>query len=312
MGTATSQQIANYYDTYRDTEVTFTKEVIRTLNLDPRQVYIKCNGAQWPCIINSTSFLAARIIIGTKSGAFHQLKEEGSTVQLRFGFDQQDGDKLCFFVSTRVAGVTQYMSSNDLAVVTLTFTQRPPDDLIELIGRVLEANANAVRRREERIVISDETKRRLSLSKEESVVFIQNIPRHCIIRDLSFSGAKIILLGLAQFVRDKVAILRFEFEDTQETVDVKGTVVAAEQVQARKELVSISIRFDETCLPMSYKMHINNYLTSLRKKQLDVVYQHTQPSQAQQMTLQQQAQAQAKAALANAQAGFMPNTTIPR
>ena len=27
MGTATSQQISNYYDSYRDTEITFTKEV---------------------------------------------------------------------------------------------------------------------------------------------------------------------------------------------------------------------------------------------------------------------------------------------
>lgn len=307
MGTATSQQIANYYDSYRDTEITFTKEVIRTLSLDPRQVYIKCNGSQWPCIINSTSLMTARIIIGNKSGAFQHLHELGTTAQIRFGFNQQEGDKLCFFVSARVQEVAPYMSSSDLSVVTLAFTQRPPDDLIETIGRVLEANANAVRRREERIIMSEESKRRLALQKEETVVFIQNVPRNCIIRDLSFSGAKVILLGLAQFVKDKVAVLRFTFEDTQEVVDVKGTVVAADQVEGRKELVSISIRFDEATVPMSYKIHINSYLTTMRKKQLDSVPQQMAVAASQQ-DLSDKAHEQAKAALGLAQAGFMPNT----
>ena len=69
MGLLTSQQISRYYEIYRDTEITFTKEFISALNLDPRQVYIKCAGSQWPCIINSTSLQSARIIIGTKGGA---------------------------------------------------------------------------------------------------------------------------------------------------------------------------------------------------------------------------------------------------
>lgn len=307
MGTATSLQITNYFDSYRDTEITFTKEVIRTLNLDPRQIYIKCNGSQWPCIINSTSLQLVRIIIGNKSGAFQHLREAGVPAQVRFCFNQPEGDKLCFYVSSRVQSVTPYMSSSDLSVVTLEFSQRPPDDLIETIGRVLEANANAVRRREERIVMSEDAKRRLGLQKEETVVFIQNVPRNCIIRDLSFSGGKVILLGLAQFVKDKIAVLRFSFEDTQEVVDVKGTVVAADQIEGHKELVAISIRYDEATVPMAYKMHINNYLATLRKKQLDFAPQQAaQP--ASQQTLANKAHEQAKAALSHAQMGFMPNT----
>lgn len=251
--------------------------------------------------------MTARIIIGNKSGAYQHLHEPGVTAQLRFGFNQPDGDKLCFFVSTRVQQVTPYMASNDLSVITLAFTQRPPDDLIETIGRVLEANANAVRRREERIVMSEDSKRRLALQKEETVVFIQNVPRNCIIRDLSFSGAKVILLGLAQFVKDKVAVLRFVFEDTQETVDVKGLIVAADQIEGRKELVAISIRFDEATVPMAYKMHINSYLSTLRKNQLDSSPQ-AQTNQTEQQTLSDKAHEKAKAALGLAKAGLMPNT----
>lgn len=274
MGVTTSQQISNYYDLYRDIEITFTKEVIRTLNLDPRQIYVKCAGSQWPCIINSTSFQSARIIIGTKGGAYAQLKDEKSSVNLRFCFIQSPTQQVSFFVTGRITSIDPYTNSNDLAIVTLTFTQKPPDDLIEIIGQVLEANSNALRRKEERIVISEESKRRLNLTKEETLVFVDNVPRHCIIRDLSFSGAKIILLGLAQFLQDKVCVLRLEFDDPREVIGVQGKIVATDIIQGRKDLVAVSIRFLDEAIPMSYKLHISAYMASTRKKQLA---QHNMP-----------------------------------
>lgn len=306
MGTATTQQITNYYDMYRDKEITFTKEIIKTLSMDPRQIYIKCAGAQWPCIINSTSFLSAKIIVGAKGGAYTQLSKENTAASLRFCFIQSDGQPLCFFVNTKVTAISQYATSSDLALVTLTFTQRPPDDLIEIIGRLLEANINAIRRKEERIIISEDAKRKLQLLKEETLVFIQNVPRHCIIRDLSFSGTKIIILGLAKFLVDKEAIIRFDFEDVHDPVGIKGTIVGAESIEGRKDLVSLSIRFDEASVPMVYKLHINQYLTAVRKKQLSAVFSPSDlaaqdnNASSQPMT-QADAQAQAKAAFAHIQ-----------
>ena len=306
MGIATAQQITNYYDMYRDREITFTKEIIKTLSMDPRQIYVKCAGAQWPCIINSTSFLSAKIIIGTKGGAYTQLAKENTAASLRFCFIQPDGQPLCFFVNTKVTGVSQYATSGDLALVTLSFTQRPPDDLIEIIGRLLEANINAVRRKEERIIISEDSKRKLQLLKEETLVFIQNVPRHCIIRDLSFSGTKIIILGLAKFLVEKEAIIRFDFEDVHNPIGIKGTIVGAEAIEGRKDLVSLSIRFDEASVPMVYKLHINQYLTAIRKKQLSAVFSPSElaaqesAAPAQPMS-QAAAEAQAKAKFAHIQ-----------
>jgi hypothetical protein len=271
MGLMTSQQIARYYDVYRDTEVTFSKEFIRALNLDPRQVYIKCAGAQWPCIINSTSLQSARIIIGTKGGAYAQISKEATPLSLRFSFTPPGQLPVSFFVNCRVANVQPYMTSNDLAIITLTFTQRPPDDLIETLGRLIEANSNATRRKEERIIINEESKRRLNLLREETLVYIENVPRHCIIRDLSFSGAKLVLKGLAQFLKDKNAIIRLDFAEPRETLGIQGKIVKAETIEGRKDLASVSIQFLESAVPMSYKLHINSYLTAIRKKQLDVV-----------------------------------------
>jgi len=311
MGITTSQQLTKYYDTYRDTEVTFTKDIIRALRLDPRQIYIKCNGGQWPCIINSTSFQLARIIIGTKGGAFQALsnKETVGSINIRFAFFTEDNGLISFLVPGRVTSITPYMNSHELAVVTLTFTQRPPDDLIETVGRLLEANANAVRRREERIVLNDDSKRKLGLSKDESIILIQNVPRHCILRDISFSGAKVILMGLSQFLTNKEAILRLEFTDTMEVVQIRGTIVNADLIEGRKDIVAASIKFDENVVPLSYKLHVNNFLTAVRKVQLSASDQIAMQRAAQQKALEAQ-QAAAAAQQAQAQPASDPSNPL--
>ena len=278
MGIVTSQQITKYYDQYRDTEITFTKDIIRAIGLDPRQIYVKCNNGQWPCIINSTSFQHAKIIVGTKGGAFQSLSNKDTTgINIRFCFFETENQLMSFFVA---------------GLVTLTFTQRPPDDLIEVIGRLLEANSNAIRRREERIILNEDSKRKLGLVKEEAIIMVQGVPRHCIVRDLSFSGAKIILLGLSQFLTNKPAMLRLEFEDPDEVIQLNGAIVAAELIEGRKDIVAASMSFSEKMVPLSYKLHVNNYLTAVRKTQL---------SASDQIAMQRAAQARAAAQAAQAQ-----------
>ncbi len=272
MGIVTSQQLTRYYELYRDTEVIFSKEVIKTLHMDPRQVYVKCTDSQWPCIINSTSFLGAKIIIGSKGGAYARLSKEKGTVNLRFCFSQGEKQPISFFVSARVQEIVPYMESSDLAIVNLTYIQRPPDDLIELIGRLLEANTNALRRRDERIPITEESLRKLSLAKADAVIFIDNVPRHCIVRDISFSGAKILLLGVAQFLNNKNAVLRLEFYDPHEVISLPASIVKTDMAQGRKDIIIVCLQYDATKIPITYKLHINNYLTGMRKSQLSTYH----------------------------------------
>lgn len=266
MGVATRQQLERYYDMYRDTEITFSKEIIKTLCLDPRQIYLKCHGGQWPCIINSSSLIASRIIIGTKGGAYAALSKDNPTANLRFRFVQQGNQPLSFLVSAKVTEIKQYMTSADLAIVTLTFTQRPPDDLIETLGQLLEANVNAVRRKEERIIINADSKQRLNLIKEKTIVTIQNVPRNCILHDVSFSGAKVILVGIAHFLQNKEALIQFEFDEPHEIITIKGQIVSATEIEGRKDLSSVSIKYDDKSVPMAYKIRINAYITASRKK----------------------------------------------
>ena len=270
MAIVTSQQLTHYYDYYRTTEIIFTKDIIKVLALDPRQIFVKCAGAQWPCILNSTSFQGARIIVGTKGEAFKQLaQKDASTVNLRYYFRKPDGQELSFYVAGKVGAISSYMNSTDLAIISIQYTQRPPDAFIEMLGHLIDANENAIRRKEERILLNAETCRRLRMKHEESVIQIEGVPRRCIIRDLSFGGAKVMVLGLAQFLVGKKIKLNLEFTDPSEVLNLDGTIIKGLPVEGRKDIFAASIKFDETGAALSYKIHINTYLSSLRKDELE-------------------------------------------
>lgn len=267
----TNQQINEYYNKYRENEIIFSKDIMRFLRLDPRQIYVKCAGSQWPCIINSTSFQQAKIIIGTNGGAFQQItRKDAPPVNLRFCFIESDNQPLIFFVTCRVTDVTPYMNSKELAILTLSFTQRPPDDLIYKIGSLIDANQGFIYRKEERIVLNEDTKRLLGINKKESIVYIQSVPRRCILWNLSFTGSKIIVLGVPKFLENKDCIIRLLFSDPTEIIDVKGTIVSVKTVEGRQDLVEAGIKFDENQVPLAYKMRINDFLSNRRKKFLDV------------------------------------------
>ncbi len=264
-----AQQTQRLFEAYKNIEVIFSKDIIKALKLDPRQIYIKSAGSQWPCIINSTSFIQAKIILGTSGGAFQALsKKDPAPISLRFSFYEADGQIFSFFISGKVLEVNPYINNKDLSIITLQYTQRPPDDLILMIGHLLDANENFLKRKEERIPITSESLRKLNIAKKETIITIQNIPRHCILQDISFGGTKVILLGLAQYLMNKECVLRLEFVDPDENIELKGVIVGSAFLQGRKDIFSANIKFDENSISLAYKIRINKYISSMRKDEL--------------------------------------------
>ncbi len=266
MALVTSQQLNRYYDLFKAIDVTFTKEVIQATGLKSQHIYLKCLGDQWPCVIYSSSLIGSKIIANTKSKLFEKIRAANSLVQLRFSFAQEDKtDPLTFFVSGKVTGYTPYSKENqDLSFINISYTQRPPDDLILVLGKLLEANINSKKRKEERIDINEDSLTKLGLVSRNAMLYIQKVPRVCILRDLSFSGAKLIIQGVAKFLVDKEAELHIELEDKL-SVTITGKIIRFESVVGRKDIAAVAMLFDETNLPMQYKMKINEYLSSMRK-----------------------------------------------
>jgi len=265
MGLVTSQKISSYYERFKDISVTFTKEILQVTGLLTQQVHLKCGNDFWPCVVYSASFESAKVVANVKTGLLAKLQATNNFVNLRFCFRPPgETNTVTFFVAARVLATTPYGNSQDVNIFTLQFSNRPPDDFIEIMGRVLDANVNSAKRKDVRIPLTQDNLRKLSMLSTESAVFIQGVPRRCILRDVSFSGSKIIMMGVAKFLLDKEAALRIDFNDPRDAYSIKGKIIRAEAVEGKKEMVALGINFDEATIPMGFKIRLNDMLTSAR------------------------------------------------
>lgn len=266
MSFATSQQINKYLEAYKDVSVTFSKEIIEVLSFDVKQTSVKASGGQWPCILNSASMSGAKIICNKSSGILKKISTQSfSNASLRFSFfDADSKEPVSFFVTVRLVGVSDYQME-DLALVTLAYTQRAPDALIERLGRIIEANVNAKRCAVEKVVLTDSIMRRIALSKKETVVFVEGVPRRCILQNISFVGATVYIMGVASFLKNKAVTLKFEFLDPDTVIALKGRTVGATPLEDRKDLVSLTIEYELQNIPMGYKLYLNRYFELPKK-----------------------------------------------
>jgi Tfp pilus assembly protein PilZ len=265
MGLITSQRISVYYDRFKDIDVTFTKEIIQVTGLLTQQVHLKCGDDFWPCVVYASSFENAKVVANVKTGLLAKLQAANNHVSLRFCFRfTGETNAITFFIASRVMATAPYGTSQDINMLTLQFTNKPPDDFIEIIGRVLDANVNSAKRKDVRIPLSADNMRKLNILTSESAVFIEKVPRRCILRDLSFSGSKIIMVGIAKFLVNKEVALKVEFEDPRELFLIRGKFVRAEPVEGKKEMVALGLNFDEASVPMGYKIRLNEMLSSSR------------------------------------------------
>lgn len=266
MALITSQKISNYYQQFGEVDVAFNKDVIRVTGLQTRNNLIKCKGEYWPCFVYSSSMRQAKIVASVKEDFHKKAQEANNLVSLQFTFLQPDkSSPLILHISAKLSGISKYgEESSGLSLLTLNYTQRPSDDLIIILGRLLESNLNSQKRREERIIINDQVIRKMGLKSKNVLVIIDSIPRKALLRDISFSGAKLIIAGLAKFLVDKAILIKLEVEETDESFNLLGKVLRFEPIENRKDIASIAIQFDEKLLPIEYKLLFNDYLTKQR------------------------------------------------
>lgn len=270
MGLITGQKLTNYYELFKDISITFNKDVIATTGIQNNQIFLKCLGEQWRCIPYSTSMVEAKVISSLSKDQFEKITKANNIVSLRFSFDR--GDKagpVTFFIASKITGFNAYNKDNpDLNIVSVSYTQRPPDDHIAIIGALIDANVNAKRRKDERIELTAETVKLLTLKSVSTILFINQIPRKAILRDISFSGAKIIIPGVGKLLLNQTGILKMPFESEQ--IDMQVKIVRYEEFKGRKDLTILAIEFDLESIPMGYKIKLNNFLDQIRLKKRSV------------------------------------------
>jgi hypothetical protein len=261
MSIVTSQQLTRYYEQYKTTDVTFNKQVITALGLVGKGVYLKIQDRQLPCMVFSSSLSSARVIASVPSAVMLALKQANNRLALRWCFKLPEKvEPITFFVTCRPTGFTHYaVQGPDVHFVTLEFTQRPPDDLIQILGSLLEANSNAQRRKDERIIVTPET-----LKKLEAEILIDGKSRKCVLRDLSFSGAKVVVSGRAEAFSNRSVSLKFSRSEQVPEMTLPATVLRVDEVGGRKDILAVSVEYSSDP-PMSYKLLINSYISTMRK-----------------------------------------------
>jgi hypothetical protein len=80
-----------------------------------------------------------------------------------FANKNEKEEPLSFIVNFKLIGYAPYGTSQDNIILHVQFLNRPPDELILIIGEVLDADANASRRRSERITVTSEIQKKLNL-----------------------------------------------------------------------------------------------------------------------------------------------------
>jgi hypothetical protein len=266
MSIITMQQLTRYYEQYRTTDVTFNKQVISAVGLVPKGVYFKILDRQIPCMVFSSSMAAARVIAGIPPAVMNILRQANNRLALRWCFKLPDKvEPITFFVTCRPTGFTHYaVQGPDVHFVTLEFTQRPPDDLIQILGSLLEAQFNSQKRRDERIIVSPDTMKKMGLESREAALVVDGRERKCVLRDLSFSGAKVVVSGKAAAYLNRGVSLRLAIGDQSPEITLPGSVLRVDEVGGRKDFLTVSVEYSSDP-PMSYKLLINSYVSTMRK-----------------------------------------------
>jgi hypothetical protein len=259
----TSQHIARLYDSFSKTEVTFNAQVIIASGLLTTEVRLTVGEERFPCVLYACSMKGARVIAEIGEKASGALKRSNNLVSLHLAFRQKDEHSaITFFVSAKLDNLAEYNPQKpSVRFATLTFTQRPSDSLIGILGSLLEINANSVRRREERIVLTPESMKKIGLESKESCVAIGGSPRRCMLRDLSFSGAKILLPTTGTLHEQEPVNLKLSRCEHKDDTVLGGSIVRVEDVAGHSDLVALSIRYSSEP-PISYKQRLNGFFAA--------------------------------------------------
>jgi len=269
MAIVTSQQLSTYYDLYRSIEVTLTKDVAHLLGFLQDKVVLKLLGTPWHCLVYSTSLESAKIILNLKPDQIEKLRSGSNLVSLRYGFKVADKvEPVTFFANGKVKGYNRYNNSgnNDLYFMTIDFTQRPSDDLVEILGKFLEANVNSQKRKDVRISVSEGTVKKLGFASCNTIVAVEQVDRKCLIRDLSFGGAMVLIPGVAKFLTGKRAVLRLILEENSQVLTIAGTIVRVDPVEGRRDITLAAIQYDEAAVPHAYKLKMNDAIRIIKEK----------------------------------------------
>jgi hypothetical protein len=264
MSTLPRTKINEYYNQFRQIDVVFTREVIEVTGLLGKMVNLKCVSDFFPCVIYSTSFEVSKIVANNKSGIMEKLKQTNNNVSLRFCFKiPATNEEVAFLIPSRVIGMSPYDGSQDMTLFQLQFSQRPPDDLIEIMGRILNANYHYSKNKKQLFPITADALRKMRFMNKETVLTVEDTAYKCLLRDLGFGCARFIVKGTPKSLLEKHGSIRFDFVEPKESIIIEGSFDKRDPVADNPDINVITMFFEDP-VQMSFKTRLCDYITTIK------------------------------------------------
>lgn len=268
MATLLSQKLEEYYNKYKEKDIAFNKSVMTLTGLEPKKIFLRIKGDDIHCIIYSCSMTGAKVLINLTQKDFENIRMANNTVNLRFSFaNREKKNSIVFFVTGNVTTYKNFETQNNkLYLLSIAFSKKPPEDLIEILGKTIEISENIERRKDVRIELSNTTIKEIGLLSNNAYITIDGFIKNCIVKDISFSGALIIFQGdnLESLINKKIT-LNLKTYDNQILLLV-SEIVRAEFVSNLKSIISAGVKFDIDKISSLYKEMLNNYFKKIEQK----------------------------------------------
>ncbi|MBR6199833.1 MAG: PilZ domain-containing protein [Spirochaetales bacterium] len=274
MSELSSQKLNEYYDRYKDQELAFNKSIISALGVEPRKICLKIKADPCPCVLYSCSMIGAKIIIHLDNEGFERIKLSNNFVNLRLSFYPKNAkNPLMFFVPAVVKSYRSFELKNDSStafLMTLDFTTKPSEDLIEILGKVFEMNENFEKRKALRIDVDEKLAGVIGFATTKAIIEISIVKQHCLLKNISATGVMALMAcNPPTVLKKKIKIHLVLAGNPPKSLPIEGTIMRCEPVVGNKTIFGLGIMFDPDKIPYEYKTLINNYidkLETLRKK----------------------------------------------
>lgn len=260
----TKHQIKQFYEKYRQIDITFNKKVIEYTRFIPSEISFKVGNDNYNCIVNSSSMQGAHVIIQADKIFFEKVNSNNKWVSLRFAFRREDkSNPMTFFIKSKVKSFNPLKgsTSKNLFIIQIEFAQQPPDDYIEILGSLIDAGTNAKNRKHDRIDITSESIRLLHLESNNGIIILNKQAVRCIIRDISLSGCKVIAKNDDKNCANKPVIFAIKFIGEADYIKIPGKILRCELINENEDFLTLGIEFAENKVPNLFVRFISDYFS---------------------------------------------------
>lgn len=257
-----SNALQNLFYQFLDTELTYNREVSAALGFLPSGSTLKLLGRHFPCVIHSSSFEEAKVLLRLPGEIRNDLETGSKLAALSLVFFNAKLGKNEIFQMYGAVSILQVQAGPEGFVslfLSLSYNHRPPDTFLELQGAYLSLQKEIHQRREERISLNQTTADHLGLASLNTIVSIEQIDRRCLLREISYGGAKIVLNGLGQYLTHKPFELQIHHLAKGKML-LPGHIMRAEEVEGHRELAVIGLKYQAEKVPVEYLQTVQKAL----------------------------------------------------